>query len=75
MTLAHLVYRLASDPAFAAEFVKEPQATLRTSGFVLDDEATSAVLSMLGDSGRTHVLCSSSQSRVPRDWYCPQREA
>jgi hypothetical protein len=75
MTLAHLVYRIASDPSFAAQFAKEPHATLLSSGIVLDHDAGSAALAVLADSERTRRLCLPNQETEGREWYSPQRQA
>ncbi|HEX6291572.1 MAG TPA: hypothetical protein VFZ66_20480 [Herpetosiphonaceae bacterium] len=75
MTLAHLVYRIASDPSFAAQFVQEPQAAMMASGLVLDDEAAATVLAMLGDRSRIHQLCSLDTSPEAWQWYTPQLKA
>lgn len=71
MTLAHFVYRIASDPAFAAQFAKEPHTTLSTSGVPLNEHATAVVLSVLGNTDRTKVLCSLDQATEARNWYTP----
>lgn len=73
MTLAHLVYRIASDPSFAAQFAKEPHTTLLTHGITLDDPATSAALVVLGDPKRTRTLCSLSPGTGTGSWYSPER--
>lgn len=73
MTLAHLVYRIASDPSFAAQFAEEPHTTLLTHGITLDDSATSAALVVLGDPERTRTLCSLSPGTGTGSWYSPER--
>lgn len=74
MTLAHLVYRIASDPSFAAQFAKEPHTTLADYGITLDDHATSAALVVLGDPARTRTLCSLQPGTGTGTWYSPARE-
>ena len=72
MTLAHLVYRIASDPVFAAQFAKEPHTTLLTSGITLDDHVTSAVLAVLADAERADALCTRDQGIEALEWYSPK---
>lgn len=69
MTLAHLVYRIASDPSFAARFAKEPHAAFKSFGIALDRDSVLAALSVLGDYERT--LCSSAMRSKSREWYRP----
>lgn len=73
MTLAHLVYRIASDPSFAAQFAEEPHATLAAYGVTLDDPATSAALDVLGDPVRARTLCSLNPGTGTGTWYSPER--
>ncbi len=59
MTLADVVYRIATDATFAARLQREPRETLATIGLTLDEEQIVAVLAvLLRRKGRWKDLCS-----------------
>ncbi len=67
MTLADVVYRIATDAAFAARLQCEPRETLAAAGLTLDEEQIAAVLAVLRDKAHWEELCSPSPI-TPQGW-------
>ncbi|MDW8325358.1 MAG: hypothetical protein RMK99_02225 [Anaerolineales bacterium] len=58
MTLADVVYRIATDSAFAARLEREPRQTLAAASLTLGEEQLKAVLAVLHGKARWQDLCS-----------------
>ncbi|NDJ55039.1 MAG: hypothetical protein GYB68_18370 [Chloroflexi bacterium] len=56
MNLANLIHRLVNDTTFAAQFAAAPQLALETSGYIVDENEFTALMTTLDDDPRTGAL-------------------
>lgn len=73
MPLAQLVYRLATDMAFATRVLDDPRGALAASRLDADSDGIKILLAILHDRVHWQKLCSPSQV-IPEDlpWQSPQ---
>jgi hypothetical protein len=70
MQLAHIVHRVATDPAFAAYLLHDPHAALYQAQTRLDEQQLAVLLSVLREHPRWAELCSPAvDPSEERPWY------
>ncbi len=70
MELAHVVHRVATDPAFAVHLLRDPQAALHQAQARLDEQQLAVLLSVLRVHPRWVELCSPAvDPSEERPWY------
>ncbi len=64
MHLAHVIYRLATDPSFANQLLESPTTTLEATGVELADDERASLLAVLRQStGKSKTEFSDIKSK------------
>jgi hypothetical protein len=75
MSLADIIYRIATDPPFAAKMRCDPTTTLTAAGLNLEDSRTEAFLAILQSNNCWEELCSARLTRLSEPgWWAAQSE-
>ncbi len=72
MALADIIYRMATDTAFAAQLQSDLEGTLGAASSALAQEEREALRAMFLAKGQWHTLCSSLLAAPePYPWVSP----
>jgi hypothetical protein len=75
MSLADIIYRIATDPPFAAKMRSDPTTVLAAAGLNLEDSRTEAFLAILHSTLCWEELCSARLMKLSEPgWWVAQNE-
>ena len=68
MELSHVVYRVSTDKEYAAQFMSDPETSVKKLGLNLNKDEIASLLSVLGRRSDQDLLSLTKKGMGARSW-------